>query len=131
MGIEVMEKPFEKKSDTDKMCHSLTNIFFCGAPRKKICDNVFYEYTRTASYISMANLMIYISEMLKNMKEQGMTHEEMVGHFQIDLKEIWDILFTSKIGSEAFLPMKIEDIINSDSPRELLKKCVRGRRNSG
>lgn len=118
------ERAFDKKIDTDNLCSNIMRLFMQGAPKKKISDNVMYEWLRTCTYISMNNLLMSYLEYLKIAVEEGYSQEEILGHFQIELKEAWNILATSKLGLTAFTKTDIEQILQSSTPRQFINKSV-------
>lgn len=116
--------PFKKERDTNRLSMSMTNVFMQGAPKKKICTSTMYEHIRTACFMTMANIYLANIEIMKQGIEKGYSMEEIMGYFHIEMKETWDILARSKMGTSCFNRLDIETIVNASGPSEILKKAV-------
>jgi hypothetical protein len=119
-----IDNRIDKKRDTDTMCNSLMRIQYGSAPKMKISNTLFLENLKTAAYISMANMFIYMIEFTKAAIELDYSKEEILGQLQLELKESWDILATSKMGAGVFKKMELKDILESEHPAQLLRKSA-------
>lgn len=110
----------------EKMCRTLTDSFFEGAPKKKICYNTMLEYMRVSNLMTSVNITLNLIEVFKRLKDENYTNDEFIGHFQCELNEAWEALRKTRIGSTTFLRMDLDTIINSSNPRDLLLKSIFG-----
>lgn len=117
--------PYEKNRDhqkeISKLCWEITkDLYGYQTTTKKVSKNVFVEYLKIAYYISMCNTFTTILLFMK--ENNDWTIDEIYGALQIDLKDIWSALSTSRYGYKFFKPLSLDDITNCDDPSEILKK---------
>jgi hypothetical protein len=113
-----------KKYNNDTTCYKITACQYRGAPKMKISNNVFLENLKAVGLITMTDTFIYVVEYIKAALKLNMTPEEILGKMHLDLKDSWDLLAESKMGSGAFKHMELEDILNTESPVALIEKSA-------
>ena len=121
-GIYASEQVYEKQRDSVNVCSSIMRMHYNQADKMKLSRSTVVDLCKTASFVNMNNLMIYIFELAKAAAKQGMSMEEFVGEIQIELQETWGLLSKTKMGIGAFGSLEIDDVINNNNPFDLFKK---------
>jgi hypothetical protein len=120
---------FDKDKDTRSVCHSLACV--CYGPmadpnvRVKVSKKTFQDWLEVASFVALANFSIYYHELYKRALEENIPSDEILGEFQLELQECWNQLAKHKLGRDCFKEMSVEDILNTPTPYELLRKAAK------
>jgi hypothetical protein len=121
----MVETNFSKELDIKSLADLITKNFYGEADKKKVCRKVFNEFLVTVTTFSVVNLLLLVIEYTEKANQEGITNDERLADFQIELVELWNKVARSKIGIKSFTTMTLDDILKS-TPRELFQRCTRG-----
>jgi hypothetical protein len=100
----------------------LTDAVYVTAPKKKLSSSVFFNFIEVAYRIAKAFTLILVLQNLKQARKEKWTLEEVQGQLEMDIKESWSKLATSKVGHLCYRNLNLDDIINAEDPVDIIHK---------
>lgn len=118
-------KECDLRLDIYSLCNTSVRTYFGSSQEKRLTPRQVQDICELCAFVSSANQAVYFHELYKLCNKENLSVEEIVGEFQLILKEMFGALSKHKLGKSLFRSITVEDILNSESPGDILKRAIR------